>query len=434
MATIVKPYTFAAGALIIASEHNDNFDTIYTDYNGNITNANLSASAAIALSKLATLTASRAVVTTAGGVLTVATTTATEIGYVNGVTSAIQTQLDAKMTNPMTTGGDIIYGGASGTPTRLANGSSGNALVSGGGTAAPSWSALTLSNSASVTGTLSAANGGTGVANNSAATLTRSGNHALTITTSNTTSITLPTSGTMATLAGSESLTNKKLGSLTSNGLVTTSGGDGTLSVTVPGTGVLTAIGINVGSAGAFVTFNGALGTPSSGTLTNCTGLPASGISAGVLAANVTLGEGAGQIVLDPTLSADGTYSGIIEAGTAGTTLAFGDLVYLAAADSRWELTDADAASTSGDVKIGICVLAAASDGSATTILLWGKVRADAAFPSLTIGGPVYISTSAGDIQTSQPSGTDDVIRRIGWGNTADEMFFCPSNDYVTHT
>lgn len=51
--------------------------------------------------------------------------------------------------------------------------------------------------SASVTGTLSAANGGTGVANNSAATLTRSGNHALTLTTTGTTSVTLPTSGTL---------------------------------------------------------------------------------------------------------------------------------------------------------------------------------------------------------------------------------------------
>jgi hypothetical protein len=42
------------------------------------------------------LTASRAVVTDASGVFTTATTTATEIGYVNGVTSAIQTQIDSK--------------------------------------------------------------------------------------------------------------------------------------------------------------------------------------------------------------------------------------------------------------------------------------------------------------------------------------------------
>ena len=48
------------------------------------------------------------------------------------------------------------------------------------------------------------------------------------------------------------------------------------------GTGVETALAVNVGSAGAFVTFNGALGTPSSGTLTNCTGLPVAGGGTGL--------------------------------------------------------------------------------------------------------------------------------------------------------
>ncbi|MCK9370529.1 hypothetical protein M0R04_11515 [Candidatus Dojkabacteria bacterium] len=42
--------------------------------------------------------------------------------------------------SPMTTGGDIIYGGASGTGTRLANGSAGQVLTSAGGTSAPAWS------------------------------------------------------------------------------------------------------------------------------------------------------------------------------------------------------------------------------------------------------------------------------------------------------
>jgi len=148
---------------------------------------------------------------------------------------------------------------------------------------------------------------------------------------------------------------------------------------------------------------------------------------------NQQMGEDSGQIVLDAALSADGKYSGITESGTAGAPLAFGDLVYLAVVDSRWELADASAASTSGG-KIGICVLAAAGDGSATTILLYGKVNAATAFPALTVGAAAYISETAGDIVTAQPITTDAVIRVVGFANTVDELYFCPSPDYVTHT
>ena len=65
--------------------------------------------------------------------------------------------------------------------------------------------------STGVTGTLGAANGGTGVANNAAMTVTGSGNYAYTRTLSGTTNVTLPTTGTLATLAGSETFTNKTL-------------------------------------------------------------------------------------------------------------------------------------------------------------------------------------------------------------------------------
>ena len=52
MATLTKPNTFSAGATIFASEHNENFDTLYNDYNGNITNANIATGAAIAQTKV----------------------------------------------------------------------------------------------------------------------------------------------------------------------------------------------------------------------------------------------------------------------------------------------------------------------------------------------------------------------------------------------
>lgn len=156
-------------------------------------------------------------------------------------------------------------------------------------------------------------------------------------------------------------------------------------------------------------------------------------VAGGLLTGAITLGENT-SIALDPAGSADGKYSGITVTGVAGTTLVFGDLVYLAAVDSRWELTDADAAATAGDVMLGICVLAAAADGSPTTILLHGIIRADARFPALTISAQVYISTTPGDIVVVQPSGTDDVIRVVGRALTADEIYFDPAEDYITHT
>jgi hypothetical protein len=62
-----------------------------------------------------------------------------------------------------------------------------------------------------VTGILGAANGGSGVANNAAMTVTGSGNFAYTRTLTGATNVTLPTTGTLATLAGSETFTNKTL-------------------------------------------------------------------------------------------------------------------------------------------------------------------------------------------------------------------------------
>jgi hypothetical protein len=60
---------------------------------------------------------------------------------------------------------------------------------------------------------------------------------------------------------------------------------NGGTGITALGTGVATALGVNVGSAGAFVTHGGALGTPSSGDGSNLTSLNASNLSSGTVPA-----------------------------------------------------------------------------------------------------------------------------------------------------
>lgn len=65
------------------------------------------------------------------------------------------------------------------------------------------------------------------------------------------------------------------------------------LEITGLGTGVATALGVNIGSAGAVVVFNGAGGTPSSIVLTNASGLP--------LAAVTGLGTGVSTWLVTPS-------------------------------------------------------------------------------------------------------------------------------------
>lgn len=61
-----------------------------------IQNSDIASSAAIAVTKLAPLTVSQALVSNSSGFLTSSVTTSTELSYVSGVTSAIQTQLNSK--------------------------------------------------------------------------------------------------------------------------------------------------------------------------------------------------------------------------------------------------------------------------------------------------------------------------------------------------
>lgn len=118
------------------------------------------------------------------------------------------------------------------------------------------------------------------------------------------------------------------------------------------GTGVATALAVNIGSAGAPVVNGGALGTPSSGTLTSCTGLPistgVSGLGTGVAtflatpsSANLRgaltdeTGTGAAVFATSPTLTGPTIAAGTntvapltLTSGTNLTTAAAGAVEY----------------------------------------------------------------------------------------------------------
>jgi len=146
--------------------------------------------------------------------------------------------------------GSLPYQSAAGITAMLAAGANGQVLTLASGL--PSWATPT-------TGTVTSVGFTGGIISVATATTTP----ALTVA---------GTSGGIVYF--SSATTWASSGVLAANALVIGGGAGVAPSTITTGTGVVTALGVAVGSAGAFVVNGGALGTPSSGTLTNATGLP----------------------------------------------------------------------------------------------------------------------------------------------------------------
>ena len=159
--------------------------------------------------------------------------------------------------SPITTTGDLIIGNGTNSATRLGIGTNGYVLTSNGTTAA--WaSAAGLGTVTSVGQSFTG-----GLISVSGSPITTAGTLALTVA---------GTSGGIPYFSSGTAWATSA--ALASNALMVGGGAGAAPSTVTTGTGVVTALGVNTGSAGAVLINGGALGTPSGGTLTNATGLP----------------------------------------------------------------------------------------------------------------------------------------------------------------
>jgi len=104
---------------------------------------------------------------------------------------------------------------------------------------------------------------------------------------------------------------------LAASALVVGGGAGAAPATTTTGTGVVTALGVNTGTAGAFVVNGGALGTPSSGTVTNLTGTASININGTVGATTPAAGTFTTEII--------NSNAAALPAPLAGTLLQIGN-------------------------------------------------------------------------------------------------------------
>jgi hypothetical protein len=147
-----------------------------------------------------------------------------------------------------------------------------------------------------------------------------------------------------------------------------------------------------------------------------------------VISANggVTYGD-ADKQTWDTLPASDDTCSGEISSETVDTnSVGIGAILYLAS-DGNWDMADADAAAT-----CGLLGMAVESGTGTKNVMHQGWIHLAA--HGFTVGAPLFVSTTAGTMTNTQPSGDTDIVQVCGYATSANVIRFNPSPDYLEVT
>ena len=197
----------------------------------------------------------------------------------NGGTGQTTASAAFNALSPITTTGDLIIGNGTNSATRLAIGTNNYVLTSNGTTA--TWAAAAPVTSSYVRTSFTATAGQTSFTVSYTVgyaqvylngVLLNSTDYTATSGTAIVLSVAAALNDIVEVIAMTVTSVASGLVNSGTSGQLTYYASTGTaVSGLTTGTGVTTALGVNTGSAGAFVVNGGALGTPSSGTLSSCT-------------------------------------------------------------------------------------------------------------------------------------------------------------------
>ena len=132
----------------------------------------------------------------------------------------------------------------------------------------------------------------------------------------------------------------------------------------------------------------------------------------------------------DPTGLATDTGGGeVVTFGSNTSGMVAGKLYYLNASGA-WALTDADSTGTGASQLLGIALGAATSNG----VLLRGffDMASYLGPGAFNQGKPLYVSGTLGSIAVTQPAGSTDFVRVVGYcTDTANVIYFNPDGTYI---